>query len=167
LNFHFRAITSADQSFLWDMLYQAIYVPEGETSPERDLIYRPELSKYVRDWGLFGDQGILALEPEQNNPVGAAWFRLLTGADKGYGYVDDATPELSIAILPEYRGKGVGSQLLSRLLEMAQAQYPSISLSVSLDNPALRLYQRLGFEDVQYCGRSLIMRKVFSRQTPM
>ena len=156
-----RPLTADDEPFLWEMLYQAIHIPEGVTPPEREVVYQPELAKYVRDWGCPGDYGFIAIDTANNCSVGAVWLRLWTKENKGYGYVDDATPELSIAVLREYRGKGIGSRLLTRLIEAAQTRYSAISLSVSPDNPALRLYQRFGFEEVGRYGTSLTMLKVF------
>lgn len=86
-------------------------------------------------------------------------LRLLAGEEKGFGYIDDFTPELGMAILPEYRGQGIGTTLLTRLVETAAASYEQISLSVARENPALRLYKRLGFEVVAEVGTSLTMRK--------
>ena len=153
----------ADEPFLRDMLYHAIYVPSGRPPPDRDIVHRPELAKYVENWGCPDDSGFLALEPAGNRPIGAAWLRLLTAANPGYGYVDDATAELSIAVLPEYRGQGVGTRLLTHLLAAAATRYAAISLSVAAENPAFRLYQRCGFETVGQCGTSLTMRKVLAR----
>jgi len=95
--------------------------------------------------------------------VGAAWLRLLTGADRGYGTVDDATPELSVAVVPDCRGQGIGKRLLSALLDAAAERYEAVSLSVQADNPALRLYQRLGFEVVEDGGTWFTLRKRLTR----
>jgi ribosomal protein S18 acetylase RimI-like enzyme len=73
---------------------------------------------------------------------------LLRGEERGFAYVDDETPELAVAVLPEYRGKGIGTALLMRHLEAAAGLYRALSLSVSPRNPAKRLYERLGFEIV-------------------
>jgi ribosomal protein S18 acetylase RimI-like enzyme len=89
--------------------------------------------------------------------MGAAWLRLLTHDNRGYGYIDDETPELSVAVLPEHRGRGVGSSLLTQLFREAQTRYNKISLSVSEENPAVRLYQRLGFLVVIKEGGSITM----------
>lgn len=152
-----RPITVADEPFLWDMLYHAIYVPAGQPPVAREFVYLPELRKYVAAWGQPNDLGFLALD--QTQPVGASWIRLFQGASRGYGYVDDQTPELTIALLPEFRGQGVGSQLLARLLDAAAARYAAVSLSVSPENPARRLYARCGFEIVSASGDSLTMCK--------
>ena len=152
-----RPLTKTDEPLLWEMLYQAIYVPESSKRPPRDIVYEPELAKYVQNWGCPGDIGWAALN-KAKQPIGAAWLRLLTGDNKGYGYIDDKTPELSIAVLPAYRGKGIGTSLLSRLLIETQSHFASISLSASPDNPALWLYRRLGFEVVGENDGSLTMK---------
>ncbi|MEO0490000.1 MAG: GNAT family N-acetyltransferase, partial [Cyanobacteria bacterium J06659_2] len=106
----------------------------------------PELARYSLNWGRPGDMGILAQTLTQ--PVGAAWLRLWSDSEKGYGYVDAETPELAIAVAPNYRGQGVGTQLLEKVLAQARPHYTTVSLSVREDNPVLRLYLRLGFVKV-------------------
>ncbi|XXX77775.1 GNAT family N-acetyltransferase [Sorangium sp. So ce134] len=157
-----RLLTSADEPLLWEMLYQAIHVPEGSPPPPRDIVHRPELSRYVQGWGREDDLGVVALQ--EGEAAGAAWLRRLTGEMRGYGHVDDETPELSIALLPKYRGRGLGTRLLTSLVEAARNRYPAISLSVSPDNPALRLYRRLGFVEVGRSGTSLTMVLALSDQ---
>ncbi len=154
-----RQLSPSDQQFLWEMLYQSLYAPEGSPPFPQDAINRPEIAKYVRAWGRAGDVGLVAVDAGSVAPIGAAWLRLLKGDERGYGYVDDETPELGMAVLPAYRGRGVGSDLLGRLLESAGAVYHSVCLSVSADNPAVRLYERAGFERVCACGSSLTMVK--------
>jgi ribosomal protein S18 acetylase RimI-like enzyme len=154
-----RTLTPADQDFLWEMLYQALYVPPGAPAFPREIVQQPEISRYVEGWGRSGDTGFVAMDGRQ--PLAAVWIRLLTGEERGYGYVDDATPELSIAVLPAYRGRGIGARLMERMLAAARSEYPALSLSVSADNPAARLYARLGFERVGESGGSLTMCKRF------
>jgi ribosomal protein S18 acetylase RimI-like enzyme len=144
------------------MLYQAIYVPEGQPLPDRTIVKQPDLAKYVRDWGRVHDSGFVAVEADIRQPVGAVWLRLFTGENRGYGYVDDTIPELSIAVLPEYRGQGVGTKLFTHLLQTAVGIYSAISLSVDKNNPALKLYERLGFEAVDAFGSSLVMKKTLN-----
>lgn len=62
-----------------------------------------------------------------------------------YGYYDDETPELAIAVLPEVIGQGVGSALLSHLIGTVRSEVPAIVLTVRSDNPAKNLYERFGF----------------------
>jgi ribosomal protein S18 acetylase RimI-like enzyme len=107
----------------------------------------PELARYVEGWGKPSDLGVVATNRD-GEPVGAAWVRMLVGEDAAYGYVDDTTPELAIAVDPQRTGDGIGSQLLKRLLLDAERRFPAVSLSVRADNPARRLYERFGFQPV-------------------
>src|SRR5262245_53135230 len=129
--FHIRALSPLDQPFLWEMLYQSLYQPPDEPPFDRSITRRPGLARYVENWGQPGDLGLVA-EDEGKVAIGAAWLRLLS--EPGYGYVDEKTPELGIAVVPAWRGKGVGSALLSRLLERARDSYESLSLSVDSRN---------------------------------
>jgi ribosomal protein S18 acetylase RimI-like enzyme len=158
-----RPITAADEACLWEMLYQAVYVPPGQPPLSRDILKQPEIACYVQGWGRPGDLGLVAVDRGDQVPLAAAWLRLWTGEYKGFGYVDETTPELSIAVLPPYRGRGIGTALLAHLIKAAQPRYPAISLSVDPDNPVLRLYRRLGFEVVGEHGSSLTMIKRWGR----
>jgi len=155
--FAFRSLTPADEPFLWDMLYLALYVPPGQPALPRDVLRHPQIRRYVQGWRQADDMGLLALDGDR--PVGAAWLRMLTGENRGYGYVDETTPELSIAVLPECRGRGIGSALLARLLEDARSRFAAVCLSVSPENPARRLYERMGFRVVNDEPPSITMVK--------
>lgn len=164
--YQIRATNLNDAPFLWDMLYEIRSlrcVREGKTLPSRDVLQTPDLAKYVRDWGRKSDRAFIATNAQI--PIGAAWYRLFAADNRGYGYVDDRTPELAIAILPQYRNKGVGKSLLIRLLEQANTDgYEQISLSCDPTNDnALHLYQKLGFEQVGiHIIQNWVMRKVLN-----
>ena len=133
-----------DEGFLWTMLYYAANMAQdGATSllAAQDNAY---LRVYVAGWGLPSDLGVIAYDGE--TPVGAVWSRLLIGDHKTAGYIDDATPELAAAVLPNYIGQGIGTQVLQAYLERAKDMFSAVALNVRADNPALRLYQRAGFE---------------------
>jgi ribosomal protein S18 acetylase RimI-like enzyme len=144
-------LVPADQQILWEMLYLAIFVPAGDDPLPREVINKPELARYVEGWGRQGDLGVLAQDDEL--PVGAAWLRLM----RGYGFVADGIPELSISVLPGYRGAGIGTRLIQAVIEQARKSYSGISLSFSIDNPAVRLYKRLGFKTVRQDGVTQVM----------
>ena len=128
-----------DLRFLRDMLHHAYYW--------RERVPGSLVSRYVRGWGRPGDMAVIALEG--GFPVGAAWYRVFGSTEPGYGFVDESTPELAIAVVPSQRGKGVGEQLLLALIERArQAGHTSLSLSVEPGNPARKLYERHGFRVV-------------------
>ena len=135
-----RPAGSQDLPFLRDMLRHAYYARWGN---EADV----PLERYVAGWGRPGDYALVAIDEFQ--PVGAAWYRLFEQDEPGYGFVDERTPELTIAIVPSRRGKGLGRELLAKLLESARAEgYAQLSLSVEPDNQAIRLYEEHGFEKV-------------------
>jgi len=74
--------------------------------------------------------------------VGMAWTRIIPA----YGNIDSQTPELAISILPEYRGRGTGMDLMNSLFELLRKRgYSRTSLSVQQNNPAVRFYKRLGY----------------------
>jgi ribosomal protein S18 acetylase RimI-like enzyme len=146
------------------MLYFALFVPAGAAPPDPSVIARPELARYVQGWGRRGDDGCIAVA-SSGDPIGAAWLRLWSADDRGYGFVDIRTPELTVAVRPEFRGRGIGTYLLQRLLECADDLYDAVSLSVAADNPAFRLYQRLGFKTVSVGGVSMTMRRMRSAAT--
>ena len=125
-----------DLRFLRDMLHHAYYW--------RERVPGSLVSRYVRGWGRPGDTAVIALE--SGFPVGAAWFRVFRAVEPGYGFVDESTPELAIAVVPSKRGHGIGDELLGALIQKAQAGgYGRLSLSVEPGNPARKLYERHGF----------------------
>jgi GNAT superfamily N-acetyltransferase len=116
------------------------------------------LTRYVDNWGRAGDLAII--EHETGNRVGAAWLRLFTTDEPGYGFVDEQTPELTIAIVPSRRRHGLGQELIDALLEKAQAEgHAAFSLLVEADSPAVPFYERNGFERVGKSDGGLVMVK--------
>lgn len=104
-----------------------------------------DLAGYVGGWPRSGDAGVVA-EGEDDRCLGAAWFRLFSADEPGYGFVSPTIPEVSIAVVPAARGNGIGMALLVHLVEEARRQdIAQLSLSVEQDNPARRLYTRIGF----------------------
>ena len=133
-----------DEGFLWVMLFEAAHAGEdGMVGPD-EVRGVPVLAHYVEGWGRPGDLGVIAVDTD-GEPVGAAWLRLFVGDDAAFGWVDDETPEVAIAVAPGVTGAGIGTALLTRLLDDAAGVHPAVSLSVRADNPARRLYERLGF----------------------
>ena len=59
-NFYIRPIEDGDETFLWEMLYQALYVPEGVAPIPREVLAQPELAHYVSEWGQPADGGMFA-----------------------------------------------------------------------------------------------------------
>lgn len=159
-----RETDDSDRDFLYEMLYQSIYVAPGEALPSRDVLKLPRIRRYVENWGRDGDHGLVAIEENPGGElrrVGALWLRFFPADYPGYGFIHESIPEIGIAVIPEQRGRGVGTQLLKSLLIRPRIQYPAISLSVDPENPAADLYRRLGFVECGGSGTSLIMRYDF------
>lgn len=135
--FLIRPALPSDEPTLWQMLFYAAHMHDEADKAIADAQADPFLSKYVRDWGQAGDIGYVAVDGASQASMGAVWIR---------HFVAEAEfPELAIAVLPEYIGRGVGTALMEALIAGATENYPAIVLSVRADNSALRLYQRLGF----------------------
>ncbi len=64
---------------------------------------------------------------------------------------------MDIALLPEHRGRGIGTRLVQDVLDEARASGRSVSLHVEETNPAKRLYERMGFVDVEDRGVYILM----------
>lgn len=158
--YRIRPLTPADKPALWEMLYYAIGVPPDGEPPSPSILDAPEVARYVRRRGCADDQGLGAELIDNDQIVGAAWLRRLTAEAPGYGYIDDATPELSIAVAPPSRGQGMGARLLAELLAMAQARYATVSLSVSARQPGASLILPSGVR-----GRSPKGRRAHHAQT--
>ena len=106
-----RRIRPEEYDLLREFLYQAIYLPEGTQPPPRSVIDLPELQVYLAGFGTRPGDHCLVAETE-GNVVGAVWSRIM----EDYGHIDSDTPSLAISLLPDYRGRGIGTRLLSGLL---------------------------------------------------
>lgn len=148
-----------DLPFLRWMLYEAAY-PEvlGERPPFEKGLSDPVVARYLDGWVRKGDAGLIVAS-EAGGPMGAAWYRLFTADAPGWGFIDEQTPELAIAVVYEARGQGIGTQLLQALMTLAGKQgHRQISLAVDPPNTAAyRLYTKLGFQDAGFDGDSIKM----------
>jgi ribosomal protein S18 acetylase RimI-like enzyme len=137
-----REIIPADYPFLEEFLYNAIFIPEGEKLPPREIIFDPEIYVYIKDFDItnIGDCGVAA--EKDGRIIGVAW----TGIIPAYGHIDKDTPELAISVLSEYRGQNIGTKMMNRLFEVLRERgFKRTSLSVQKDNPAVKFYKRLGY----------------------
>ena len=126
-----------------ELALAADWRPGARVRTPAEVLTDPLLAAYVVGWPGPGGRGVVA--DLDGTAVGAAWWRFLPD---GYGFVRADVPEVSVGVLPELRGRGVGSALLRALSAAADADGAGLSLSVERDNPAVRLYRRLGFVEV-------------------
>lgn len=86
--------------------------------------------------------------------VGAVWVRVM----EDYGHVGDGVPSFAISLYKEYRGQGIGTQLMRKMLaELRERGYEKTSLAVQKPNYAVRMYQNVGFEIVDENEEEYIM----------
>jgi len=140
-NLKIRQIQPQEYPVLEDFLYNAIFLPPDAEPVPREIIFEPEIVIYIKNFGGKDDCGVIAEENEKI--VGAAWTRIIPA----YGHIDNQTPELVISVLPEWRGKSIGTQMMQYLFNLLRKRgYRQTSLSVQKNNPSVRFYQRLGYE---------------------
>ena len=150
-----REIVPADYPLLQEFLYHAIFVPPDMEAPPRDSIHHPDVFIYIDGFGSRpGDMGVVA--EADGRVVGAAWERIIPA----FGHIDNDTPELAISVLPEYRGRAIGTMMMTRLFELLRAHgYRQTSLAVQQRNAAVRFYQRLGYKTIRESEEEFIMVK--------
>src|SRR5690606_14274885 len=135
-----------DASFLAEMLVEAVnWHPDRRMSTDQ-IMATTELVHYVAGWPRPGDGGVIALADDRR--VGAAWWRFFPEDDPGYGFVSADVPELSMGVVAQWRGRGVGRALLREAITAVSSRYQQVSLSVERANWAQNLYLSEGFRTV-------------------
>jgi ribosomal protein S18 acetylase RimI-like enzyme len=107
---------------------------------------RPQIKIYAEDWGARPDDLGFAATTENDAPIGAAWSRLLLPPNEGGAFFNSNTPQLGIAVLAPFQGRGIGSLLLEHYLAAARKTFTGVSLGVHPANVrAIKLYKHFGF----------------------
>ena len=139
-----RFMTPDEFPLLEDFLYEAIFVPpDYRGTVPRSIVYDDPMCRAAfEDFGSREDDIALVATVDEK-PIGACWVR----TTNEYGHIDDETPSFSISLHEPYRGNGIGTVLMQTMLyELRDRGFRQASLSVQKENPAVRLYERLGFE---------------------
>jgi len=155
-----RPVEPADTPFLREMLYEAVYwrAIANDTAPPLDeALADPDVRKAVDDLGDWdGDAAVVAVIDGER--AGAAWVRFWTDDNHIRGHIEEGIPTLVIAVHRDHRRRGVGQKLIEWLLDHAAEQgVAKMSLMVSKDNHALRLYEKCGFQLHADEGDSVLM----------
>lgn len=140
-----RDLRLDETEFLHDMLCAALaWNPSRPPPAQAVLVQLPQVAIFHEGWGRAGDTGLVA--ERDGSRLGLAWYRFFTEAEHGEGFVDEETPEVAIAVVDGHRGEGIGTALMEAIHARARERgVRRISLSVDHDNPARRLYERLGY----------------------
>ncbi len=153
MNYNIRKIYEDEYARLDDFLYEAIFIPEGVEAPPKSIINQPELQVYVKDFGK-GPDDICFVADVDGNVVGAVWVRVM----EDYGHIGDGIPSFAISLYKKYRGQGIGTQLMRKMLaELRERGYEKTSLAVQKANYAVRMYRNVGFEIVDENEEEYIM----------
>lgn len=153
MNYIIREILEEEYWLLEDFLYEAIFVPDGVPAPPKSMIGQPELQVYVKNFGRQKDDIGLVAEVDEK-VVGAVWVRIMND----YGHIDNETPSFAISLYKEYRGLGIGTALMNKMLSiLRQRGYQQASLAVQKANYAVKMYQKAGFVIVDENAEEYIM----------
>ena len=150
-----RAGDASDLAFLEEMLFEAFFWDQARARPELTRFReQPEFAKLFAAWGRAGDRALIATT-DDGDRLGAAWYRSWTPEVRSYGFVASDVPELGIGVAAAHRSRGVGRALLRALIAAARTDgFRALSLSVSPENQARRLYETEGFRKVGESGTS-------------
>lgn len=153
MNYIIREIKKQEYIFLNDFLYEAIFVPEGVEAPSRSIINKPELQVYISEFGDKKDDICFVAEIDFHI-IGAVWVRDMND----YGHIDSGVPSFAISLYKEYRGYGIGTELMKKMLaELKLRGYKKASLAVQKKNYAVKMYKKLGFKIIDENDEEYIM----------
>lgn len=153
MNYSIRRMKNDEYELLNQFLYEAIYIPEGVQAPPKSIINEPELQVYVLDFGKKEDDICFVAEVDEK-VVGAVWVRIMND----YGHIEDGVPSFAISLYKEYRGYGIGTELMKRMLEeLRRKGYEKTSLAVQKANYAVNMYKNVGFDIIDENEEEYIM----------
>lgn len=148
-----REMKVQEYPLLEDFLYEAIFQPDSNNLVLRTILEKPEIRVYIENFGSSRDDFCLCAEIE-GKIVGAVWVRIING----YGSIDDATPEFAISLLKEYRGYGIGTNMMKMMLShLKSSGYSKTSLAVQKRNYAFKMYRNVGFQIIDENEEEYIM----------
>jgi ribosomal protein S18 acetylase RimI-like enzyme len=160
-----RELQETEKNILKELQYEAIFIPEGVEPPPFEIIKRPEIDIYIRNFGNEKDD-LCILATLHDKIVGGVWVRILADKIKGFGNIDSETPEFAIAVFKEFRNLGIGTELMLRMLDMLRNKgYKQCSLAVQKDNYAVKMYKKVGFEIIEEKEKEYLMVYDFKKIT--
>ncbi len=156
INYTIRAIKHSEIHLLEDFIYEAIFQRDEMNLLPRDVINQPEIRVFIEEFGKPDDLCLVA--DVDGEIVGAVWTRILCGEARGFGNIDDSTPEFAISLYKAYRNKGIGTALMKSMLQLLKERgYKRTSLAVQKDNYAVRMYKNVGFEIMKDLEEEYVM----------
>lgn len=153
MDYIIRKMEASEYDLLKDFLYEAIFQRDKKNLLPKTIINEPDLKVYIEDFGNKKDDHCLCAEVDKKI-VGAVWTRNIIG----YGSVDNSTPELAISLFKQFRGHGIGTNLMKKMIRyLSNNGYKKVSLSVQKDNYAFKMYCSIGFQVIDENSEEYIM----------
>jgi ribosomal protein S18 acetylase RimI-like enzyme len=150
-----RPVEPSDTDFLC-RLYASTREAELRAVPwpdsQKEAFLRMQFEAQSREWSAA-------------NPQGSFQVVLVEGEPAGRLYVDRRADEfrvVDVSLLPEFRGRGIGTALLAHVIGTADAAGKPVRIHVERFNPARRLYERLGFRVIREGEVYLLMERARS-----
>lgn len=160
MNYNIREMKEFEYPLLEEFLYEAIFQRNESNMLPREIINKPSLQVYVKDFGLEKDDYCLCAEVG-DKIIGVVWVRNISG----FGSIDKDTPEFAISLFKGYRGKGIGTDLMKHMLKLLKSRgYKKTSLAVQKDNYALQMYKNVGFTIVDENEEEFTMEYYFKQE---
>lgn len=153
MDYRIREMRKTEYPLLEDFLYEAIFIPEDVPAPPKSILNVPELQVYISNFGEREHDRAFAAEAD-GRVIGAVWVRIM----EDYGHIDDNTPSFAISLYKEYRGMGIGTEMMRKMLAVLKdSGFRQASLSVQKANYAVKMYRKTGFEVFAQNGEEYIM----------
>ena len=156
IHYSIRSIKPSEFHLLDTFLYEAIFQKDSDNLLPRSIISNPELQVYIKDFGKETDFCLVA--DTKDKIIGCVWARIIAGDIKGFGNIDENTPEFAVSVLKDFRGCGVGTALMKAMLELlSEKGFKKAGLAVQKDNYAAELYKKLGFKIIGQTEEEYLM----------
>jgi GNAT superfamily N-acetyltransferase len=146
-----RPATDADYDFM-RLLYHSTRAEEMEHFPfdqaQKNAFLDQQFAAQFQHYGIHYPTCERNIIEKDGQPIGRLW-------------IDEWRDQIrlvDIALMPQWRGSGIGSGFVHDVLARGAAARKPVTIHVEAFNPALRLYQRLGFEQVETDGVYYLMR---------
>lgn len=142
MNYVIREMTETEYPLLKRFCYESIFIPNGAEIPPFSIVEHPLLKVYYEGFGTEKHDHALVAEIN-GHIVGAVWVRIMND----FGHIDNKTPSLAVSLYKDYRGFGIGTAMMKRMLDLLKYYgYEKVSLSCQKANYAVRMYRHVGFD---------------------
>lgn len=156
-----RPITDNDLEFLYELYAstreeELSVVPWEDDAQKENFLRMQFQAQHAHYQEHFADAKFDVIEVD-GQPAGRLYLQ------RG----DDAHRIIDIALLPIHRRKGIGGKLMQEILDDASAAKLPVRIHVEHNNPAMHLYQRLGFAKIDDTGVYYLMERLPTQNDPL